>query len=115
MRLFKVLLVVAVILLFVAPAFATEPPAGGDKEVKEAGKESKQWGIFGIAIAAGIAIAITGYATAIVQKDVGSAAVGAMAENEKLFVKGLVLTALPETIVLFGFVIAIILTGYLKS
>jgi V/A-type H+-transporting ATPase subunit K len=90
--------------------------AGHDEKTAAAGKESKgQWGIFGIAIAAGLAIAITGYATAIVQKDVGSAAVGAMAENEKLFVKGLVLTALPETIVLFGFVIAIILTGYLKS
>ncbi|MHC4662556.1 MAG: V-type ATP synthase subunit K [Planctomycetota bacterium] len=67
--------------------------------------------MFAIALGAGIAIALTGIATAIVQKDVGSAAVGAMAENEKLFVKGLVLTALPETIVLFGFVIAIILCG----
>jgi len=74
-----------------------------------------QYGVLAIAIGAAVAIAVTGIATALVQKDVGSAAVGAMAENEKLFVKGLVLTALPETIVLFGFVIAIMLVLKIKG
>ena len=43
------------------------------------------------------------------EKDIGSAAVGAMAEDEKLFGKGLVLTVIPETIVIFGLVMAILL------
>ncbi len=37
------------------------------------------------------------------------AAVGAMAEDEKLFGKGLILTVIPETIVIFGLVMAILL------
>ena len=41
----------------------------------------------------------------------GAAAVGAMAENEKLFGKGIVFMVLPETIVLFGFAMAFLLLG----
>ena len=39
----------------------------------------------------------------------GLIAVGEMAENEKLFGKGLILTVIPETIVIFGLVISILL------
>lgn len=62
-----------------------------------------------IGLAAGIAIAVTGLATGWAQVNIGSAAVGAMAENEELFGQGLILTALPETIVLFGLVIGFLL------
>lgn len=62
-----------------------------------------------IAIAAAISIAAAGIATGWAQVNIGSAAVGAMAENEELFGKGLILTALPETIVLFGLVIGFLL------
>ena len=62
-----------------------------------------------IAIGAGIAIGLTGLASAWAEKDIGSAAVGAMAENENLFGKGLILTVIPETIVIFGLVLAILL------
>ena len=62
-----------------------------------------------IAIGAGIAVGLTGLASAIAEKDIGSAAVGAMAEDEKLFGKGLILTVIPETIVIFGLVMAILL------
>ncbi len=63
------------------------------------------------AIAVAIAFAGAAIATAWAQKVVGAAAVGAMAENEKLFGKGLVYMALPETIVLFGFAMAYFLLG----
>jgi len=63
------------------------------------------------AIGAGIAIGLTGIASAIAEKEIGSAAIGAMAENEKLFGKGLILTVIPETIVIFGLVVALKLTG----
>lgn len=58
------------------------------------------------AIGAALAIGLSAIAAAIAEKDIGAAAVGAMAEKEELFVKGLIMTVLPETIVLFGFVIA---------
>lgn len=62
-----------------------------------------------IAIGAGIAVGLTGLGSAIAEKEIGSAAIGAMAENEKLFGKGLILTVIPETIVIFGMVVAILL------
>jgi V/A-type H+-transporting ATPase subunit K len=62
-----------------------------------------------IAIGAGIAVGFAGIGSGLAEKDIGSAAVGAMAEDEKLFGKGLVLTVIPETIVIFGLVMAILL------
>jgi V/A-type H+-transporting ATPase subunit K len=62
-----------------------------------------------IAIGAGIAVGLTGIASGLAEKDIGAAAIGAMAENEKLFGKGLILTVIPETIVIFGMVVAILL------
>jgi V/A-type H+-transporting ATPase subunit K len=37
-----------------------------------------------------------------------------MAEKEELFGKGLILTVIPETLVIFGLVIAIIILGLAK-
>ena len=62
-----------------------------------------------IAIGAAIALGSAAFATAWAQKTIGAAAVGAAAENDKMFGKGLVYMVLPETIVLFGLVIAFML------
>src|SRR5207249_9972623 len=59
------------------------------------------------AMAAALSIAGTGIATAWAQKVVGGATVGAMAEKPELFGRGLVLMALPETIVVFGLVLGL--------
>src|SRR5437773_11411564 len=59
------------------------------------------------AMAAAWSIAGTGIATAWAQKVVGGATVGAMAEKPELFGRGLVLMALPETIVVFGLVLGL--------
>jgi len=64
-----------------------------------------------IALSVAITMAVTALATAWAEKVVGAAAVGAMAENEKLFGKGIVFMVLPETIVLFGFAMAFLLLG----
>ncbi len=66
-------------------------------------------GIGLIAIGAGISIGVAGMATARAQADIGAAAVGAVAEDPALFGKGLILTVIPETIVIFGLVVALIL------
>ena len=64
-----------------------------------------------IAMAAGIAMGLAALATAWAEKDIGSAAVGAIAENEKVFGKALILMVIPETIIIFGFLIALLLVG----
>lgn len=53
------------------------------------------------ALAVGLAAVAAGYA----ERAIGAAAVGAMAENEDLFVKGLILTVLPETLVILALVV----------
>lgn len=67
-----------------------------------------------VALAAGAAIGLSAIAAAIAEKDIGVAAVGAMAEKEELFGKGLVLTVIPETIVIFGLVVAILILNLAK-
>lgn len=64
-----------------------------------------------IAIGASIAFGVSAIATAMAEKQIGVAAVGAMAEKEELFGKGLILTVIPETIVIFGLVVAILIIG----
>ena len=62
-----------------------------------------------IAIGSGLAIGLSAIAAAIAEKEIGAAAVGAMAEKEELFGKGLILTVIPETLVIFGLVVAILI------
>jgi V/A-type H+-transporting ATPase subunit K len=62
-----------------------------------------------ILVGAGIAIGLAGIGTGIAQSQVGAAAVGATAEDPKMFGKGLIMFVLPETIVILGFVVAILL------
>lgn len=64
-----------------------------------------------IAMAAGIAFGLAALGTGLAEKDIGSAAVGALAENEKIFGKAMILTVIPETIIIFGFLIAFLLMG----
>ncbi|MDY0266440.1 MAG: V-type ATP synthase subunit K [Methanimicrococcus sp.] len=61
------------------------------------------------ALAKAMAIIGTGFASAWAEKVIGTAAIGAMVENEAIFGKALVLTVLPETIVIFGLVVAILI------
>lgn len=63
------------------------------------------------AIGAGVAVGLAGLGTGWAMRDIGAAAVGATAENEDMFGRGLVLMVIPETVVLFGFVIAFLLMG----
>ncbi|HDN64797.1 MAG TPA: V-type ATP synthase subunit K [Methanosarcinales archaeon] len=62
-----------------------------------------------VAIGAGLAVGLAGLGSGLAEKDIGSAAVGAFTEKEELFGKGLIMTVIPETIVIFGFVIAIMM------
>lgn len=67
-----------------------------------------------IALGAGVAVGLSAIAAGIAEKSIGAAAVGAMAEKEELFGKGLILTVIPETLVLFGMAIAFFIIGMAK-
>lgn len=67
----------------------------------------------GAALGAAIAIAFTAIATAYAQAKVGAAAVGALAEDDSIFGKALLFVALPETIVIFGLVVALVIAGFI--
>jgi len=62
-----------------------------------------------IAIGAGLAVGLSALAAGIAEKEIGSAAIGAMAEKEELFGKALIITVIPETLVIFGLVVAILI------
>jgi V/A-type H+-transporting ATPase subunit K len=61
-----------------------------------------------IAIGAGIAVGLAGLGSGMAEKDIGAAAVGAITEDASLFGKAMIYMVLPETIVIFGLVIAIL-------
>ena len=65
------------------------------------------------AIGAGLAIGISALATAWAQSKIGAAGVGALAEDDSLFGSVLILTALPETIIIFGLVVSLVITGFI--
>ena len=62
-----------------------------------------------IAIAAALAVGLAGIGAGYAEACVGSAAVGAIAEDEKKFSKVLIMTVIPETIAVFGFIVAVII------
>lgn len=63
----------------------------------------------GLAIGAGLAILGGALGTGRAQASIGAGGTGAIAEKPELFTNVLVLVAIPETIVVFGFVIAFLL------
>lgn len=65
------------------------------------------------AIGAGLAIGLSALATAWAQAKIGSAGVGALAEDDSLFGQVLILTVIPETMVIFGLVVALVATGFI--
>jgi len=65
-------------------------------------------GIGLVAIGASIAMAGGAFATAMVQSAIGSAGVGAISEKPEVSGNVLLYLVIPETIVIFSFVIAIL-------
>lgn len=65
-----------------------------------------------IALAAALAVGISALATAWVQSRIGAAGAGALAEKPEVRGAVIVMLAIPETLVILGFVVAVlILTG----
>ena len=65
-----------------------------------------------LALAAALSVAVAAVATAWVQSRIGAAGAGALAEKPELRGAIIVMLAIPETLVILGFVVAVlILTG----
>jgi len=62
-----------------------------------------------VAVGAGLAIGLAGIGAGLGEQGIGAAAVGAMAEDPEFFGKGLLMTVIPETIAIFGLVVAVLL------
>jgi V/A-type H+-transporting ATPase subunit K len=62
-----------------------------------------------IPIAAAVAIAGTALATAWAQSRIGSAAAAALAEKPELRTTAVLMIAIPETMVVLGFVVAVLI------
>ncbi len=60
----------------------------------------------GVAIGAAIAISVCAISTAWAQSRIGAAGAGTIAENPELTGSVIILEAIPETMVILGFVIA---------
>ena len=68
-----------------------------------------------VAMAAALTVLGTGLATAWAEKVIGAASVGAIAEKPELFGRVLPLVVIPETIVIFGLIIAFLLLGQIPE
>ena len=88
--------------LLTMPAVSADEHADNEDTVKAAEATSKGY----IAIGAALAVGLAGIGTGLAQSNIGSAAIGAVAEDDKNFTNGLIFTAIPETIVIFGLVIS---------
>jgi V/A-type H+-transporting ATPase subunit K len=62
-----------------------------------------------VAVGAGLAVGLAGIGAGLGEQGIGAAAVGAMAEDPDFFGRGLLMTVIPETIVIFGLVISFLL------
>jgi V/A-type H+-transporting ATPase subunit K len=63
------------------------------------------------AASAALSIGVSAIATAYAQAKIASAGLGALAEDDDLFGSVLILVAIPETIVIFGLVVSLVLAG----
>lgn len=63
------------------------------------------------AIGAGLAIGLAAIGVGIAQASIGSAGAGTLAERPQAFGQILIYLVIPETLIIFGFVIAFFLNG----
>ena len=109
------LLVVVLLTLILVPlasiALAQDHGAAPATEAQPAAPANNNSVVIWKALGAALCIGVSAFATAWAQSRIGSAAAGAMAEKPEIAGVMIVLEALPETIIILGFVIAIMIVG----
>ena len=74
-------------------------------EMANVALESHAHNEFTSAAAAAIAVGLAAFGAGYAERGIGAAAVGAIAEDRDMFVPGIVMTVLPETLVIFAIVV----------
>ena len=64
---------------------------------------------FGVVLAAALAVGLPALATAWAQSRIGPAIAASMAEKPELSTMGIVMIAIPETMVILGFVVSVLI------
>ncbi len=105
-KLLLLTLVIASVLALAAPVFAE----GEEVEQEPVRDMAEAVRTAGLAMAAAITLLGAAFATAKVQAAVGAGGTGALAEKPEIFASILLLFAIPETMVLLGFVLAFMMT-----
>ncbi len=92
---------------------ALAPIAFAQEDEESVGEVGTGHGLLalGSGIGAGLAVGIAGMGTGRAQAGVGAAGIGAITEKPEMLAQVLILFVIPETIIIFGFVIAILLLG----
>ena len=98
------MLFVALLAMPAVSAAEDEACQADDKENTVDAAKNTAYGY--MAIGAGLASGVAGSGTGIAQSHTGAAAVGAVAEDRSNFANSLIFIAIPETVVILGFVIA---------
>lgn len=62
-----------------------------------------------IAIGASLAVGLTGIGAGMAEGTIGKAVIKVMSKDDKFFGKGLLMVVIPESIAIFGLVVALIL------
>jgi len=104
---FAIALLALIALALATPALCQEHGPTPEPAPAQAEKSPIIWKALGAALAIGFA----SIATAWAQSKIGSSAAGAIAEKPEVGGLMIVLEALPETIIILGFVIAIMIVG----
>jgi V/A-type H+-transporting ATPase subunit K len=102
--LFVVATLAAVVLFGASAALAAETPAA-----EGARTLTLAHGLLGLAAA--LAVAFGAIGTAWAQSRIGAAAAGAMAERPEIGGQMLIFLVLPETMIIFGFLVAFFIVG----
>ena len=111
MRINRGVLVVMSLVLFVLtlgnPCQAAQDPGPDETTVSDpAARSDLATGL--IALAASLAVSLCAVATGIAQSRIGVAGCGAMAEKPEVSGTVIILVAIPETMVILGFVVGVV-------
>ena len=109
-KILAIVLLLAVILPWASLALASETAAPAGEAAAAAAPAAKD-NLLTLykALGAALAIGFAAFATALAQSRIGAAASGALAEKPEVGGTMIVLEALPETIIILGFVIALLI------
>lgn len=99
---------VSVVALIIIASLAA---VGLAQEAEQAAEAGRSVGDGLIALGAGLAIGIGAVGVGLAQASIGSAGAGTLAERPEAFGQILIYLVIPETIIIFAFVIAFFLNG----